>query len=1726
MILESVKHGPLIWPTIEENRVTRTKKYAEFSAIEKIQADYDLKATSIILQGLPSNIYSLVNHHRAAKDLWEKVQVLMQDSGLTILVFKKGDDPIDAINKMMSFLSIVVTSHFPSTKNQLRNSYNPRQQATIHDGRVTVQPLQGRQNSYDTGHMARQCLKPKRKRDATWFKENFLLVKAQGNGKVLNEEELEFLADHAKAVLMANLSSYESDVLSEDAKKMMEAIEKRFGRNATIKKTQRNLLKQQYENFTASNSKMLDQTFDRLQKLIDTMNMYDLYKNLKVYEPKLKEMSSSNSSTQNMAFVSSSNNNNTRGAVNTDLEVSTTGTQVNTANTDNLSDVVIYAFLASETSSTQFVNQDLEQIHPDDLDEMILRWQMSMVTMRARRFLKKTGRKLTVNGNNTIGFDKTNVECYKCHKRGQFARECRALRIQDTKHKESTRRTRPVETSTSTALVSSDGLSGYDWRNFMPPNPDLSYIGLDEFAVKPIVENKSSKEVTKAVRKNPDAPIIEDWVLDDEEENMTQPNIVKKTVKPSIPKIEFVKPRQQEKTAKNIKKDNPQIDLQDKGVIDSRCSRHMTRNMSYLTDYKEINEGYVAFRGNPKGGKITRKGSGPDWLFDINALRRIINYEPIAVGTQSNGFTGTKACDNAGQARKEKEPVKLCGDQMDVKSAFLYGKIEEEVYVCQPPGFEDPYFPDKVYKVEKALYGLHQAPRAWYETLSSYLLENRFHRGKIDKTLFIKRHKGLQVKQKQDGIFISQDKYVAEILKKYGFLEVKIASTPIETLKPPLKDENGKEVDVHMYRSISGSLMYLTSSRPDIMFAVCARARYQVNPKATVKAKTITGKVQLQSLVDGKKVIITESTVRRDLQLEDDEAVNKEMDDSLERAATTTSSLEAEKDSGNINKTQSKETSNESSSQGTDSGSGPNCQETMRDTISQTSLKRKVKKLEKKQRSRTYKLKRLYKVGLTARVDSSDEASLGEDAFKQERIINDINVDEWITLFDETTENQWSFNDQEDVEMLFDVADDLRELFNKAMKRVNTFVDYNAELVVESSKEAKAEVTEDRFEKIKPMDYMDNVLLHNLKTMFEHHVKDNVWKNQQGYVRDTCPDIYKPNKKFVAVTPIHKKKTVRFVDTVTSSINIPKVPNRPLLSSTGVNPSIRAIGSKPSCNRKNDRISRTPSSNEKNKVIQIGLWYLDTGFSKHMTRDCSRLTNFVHKFLDTVKFSNDQVAKIMGYGDYHIGKVTISRVYYVEELGHNLFLVGQFCDSNLKVAFRKHTCFVHNLEEATKTKSWLWHRRLSHLNFGAINRLDRHDLVRGLPILKFEKDHLCSAWQIQVSDCLGPQKILIFLPYAQGNPQIDLQDKGVINSGCSRHMTGNMSYLTDYKEIDGGYVAFGGNLKGGKITRKVPRKNNMYSVDLKNIFPKGGLTCLFAKATSEESTLWHRWPGHLNFKTMNKLVKGNLVRGNQSNGNAGTKACDDACKAKMETVPEKDYILLPLWTADPPFSHSSKNSQDDAFQPSSDSGKKVDKVPRQDSEEITELEDISTFKFLNEDADDGAEVDMNNLDTAIQVDEVPRQDSEGIDQKKLDDINSTNNVNDAGTNGVNAVGVNSSNELPFNSEMPELEDISTFNFSNEDEDDGEEADMNNLNISIQVSPTPTTRIHKDHPFDHMIDDVQSVIQTRHMSKNLEEHRTQEGNSCFKRSKLDRSYAGRASTIQITRSLDFGGFTKW
>nr|GFA25793.1 hypothetical protein [Tanacetum cinerariifolium] len=239
---------------------------------------------------------------------------------------------------------------------------------------------------------------------------------------------------------------------------------------------------------------------------------------------------------------------------------------------------------------------------------------------------------------------------------------------------------------------------------------------------------------------------------------------------------------------------------------------------------------------------------------------------------------------------------------------------------------------------------------------------------------------------------------------------------------------------------------------------------------------------------------------------------------------------------------------------------------------------------------------------------------------------------------------------------------------------------------------------------------------------------------RRDFIKKECCDKFKQNVR----PSLHNKKSVVNTKAISS------VPN----SKLNVNSDLKCATSNgclffdnhDSCvlkfiNSMNARVKPTSAKKPVNrkiwkptrKVVQIVLWYLNSGCSKHMTEDHSQLINFVHKFLGTVKFENDHVAKIMGYGDYKIGNVTSSRVYFMEGLGHNLFSVGQLCDLVLKVAYRQHTCFIRNLDGASKTKSWLWHRRLSHLNFGAINHLARQGLVRGLPKLKFEKDHLCSA---------------------------------------------------------------------------------------------------------------------------------------------------------------------------------------------------------------------------------------------------------------------------------------------------------------------------------------------------------------------------------------------------------------
>nr|GEV31886.1 reverse transcriptase domain-containing protein [Tanacetum cinerariifolium] len=773
------------------------------------------------------------------------------------------------------------------------------------------------------------------------------------------------------------------------------------------------------------------------------------------------------------------------------------------------------------------------------------------------------GRKLTVIGNDTIGFDKSKLECYNCQKRGHFSRECKASRNQDKKNKERLRRSVPVETSASTALVSCDGLGGNDWSDQAEEGPN--------YALMAFLSSSSDSE------------------------------------------------------------GKPKMDLQDQGVIDSGCSRHMTWNMSYPTDYKEIDGGYVAFGGNLKRGKITGKcaikteavstacfvqnrvlvvmphnktsyelfhdrtptlsfmrpfgcpdtilntidhldkfdgkadeGNGLDCLFNIDALTRTMNYEPIVAGIQSNGFAGTKASNNAGQARKKTEPVKNyiflplwtanLPFSQDPKSSHDYGskpssddgkKVDEDPrknmnvktkrrnimltaltiielpFDLKIPSLED----DSLFNFasddedDGAVADINNLDTT---IQVSHILNTRIHKdypldqviGDFQSATQTRRYEfhrrtyfllGITSEAEKDGIFISQDKYVAKILKKLGFIEVKTTSTSMETQKPLLKDEDGEEIDVHMYSDYARASLDRKSTTGGCQLLRCRLISWQCMKQTMVANSTIeaecmaaSGKAKkcvrlmmeklfgmelglmlclsptttawnefsstmasviiclatnqkfnfskfiFDSMIrnldnlSGKFLMYPRPRVARvswemmvecvgsgvlmgmgekmaekgvgkhggkrpSDPIEDvlNEVVYKELGDSLVRAATTASSLEADQDNGNI--LQSDEdslkhdelvalcTRLQNRVLDLEKTTTTQCNEI-------ASLKRRVKKLEKKNRSRTHRLKRLYKVGLTVRVESSgNEESLGEDASNQGRI-NAIDADEEITL--------------------------------------------------------------------------------------------------------------------------------------------------------------------------------------------------------------------------------------------------------------------------------------------------------------------------------------------------------------------------------------------------------------------------------------------------------------------------------------------------------------------------------------------------------------------------------------------------------------------------------------------------------------------------------------------------------------------------------------------------------
>nr|GEU45208.1 retrovirus-related Pol polyprotein from transposon TNT 1-94 [Tanacetum cinerariifolium] len=829
---------------------------------------------------------------------------------------------------------------------------------------------------------------------------------------------------------------------------------------------------------------------------------------------------------------------------------------------------------------------------------MDLKWQVAMLTMRVKRFIKKTGRKLDLNSKETVGFDRTKVECYNCHKRDHFARECRATRNQGNRNIDAPTRNAPVDTSTTNALVVQDGIDNSVFKSKVSE----TITSVPKIETNASKTSKDSLEKPKTIRSS--APIIKDWESDSEDENVFKPKEVKKTVKYSLEKIEFVNARnttvENEKKLKNLGRkitgpkeirpvwDNtarvnhqnkvthlhpkrnfvPTAVLKKSGQVPVNAAKQRShraatsvsaaRRVNTAASRPNVNNAlpttYYYFKAHsPKtclklhetiwvscyNLKYLRSPRGnlhinflenkpniarirPNWMFDIDTLTMSMNYQPVFTGNQTNGNVGLKSSEDKvandagkkstkvpirrmefriqqkkaansnspnrlnnvsspinavsssfttvdpGRERAQRNefecmfgqdkdangnmmftPISTAGStfvnlsgsipvnavtlpnadlpnadlptnplmpdledtvdlqdtgifsgayndevegkhaigtkwvyrnkkdkrvivvrnkarlvtqgytqeegidydevfapvsrieairlflayasfmrflmfQMDVKSAFLYGTIEEEVYVCQPLGFEDPYFHDKVYKVEKALYGLHQALRA-------------------------------------DGI---SDVFRAK-----------------------------------------------TTANNKIQFSTSA------------KVKNVNGEAQIQALVDKKKIILTEASIRRDLRFEDEGGIdclsNEVIFEQLTLIGKQRKEIEVPLPSSEIpNEDGVPTTSNDPLPSGEDrmqlnelmilctnlEKQVLNLEEAKNAQAKEiASLKKRVKKLEQKRKSTNSGIKRLRKVGIASRIESSTEASLGdqEDASKQGRLIDTINQNVEITIVDD-----------------------------------------------------------------------------------------------------------------------------------------------------------------------------------------------------------------------------------------------------------------------------------------------------------------------------------------------------------------------------------------------------------------------------------------------------------------------------------------------------------------------------------------------------------------------------------------------------------------------------------------------------------------------------------------------------------------------------------------------------
>nr|GEU93467.1 hypothetical protein [Tanacetum cinerariifolium] len=1126
-----------------------------------------------------------------------------------------------------------------------------------------------------------------------------------------------------------------------DAKTLMEAIEKRFG---------------------------FDQIHDRLQKLVSQLEIHGV--SLSQEDVNLKFLRSLPSEWKTPTLIWRNktdledkslddlfNTDSTNDSVSAAVNVSAVGTKLSAStlpNVDSLSNAVIYSSFASQSSSPQLDNEDLKQIDADDLEEIYLK-------------------------------------------------ECRSPKdSRRTAVAEPQRRNVPVKTSTSNALVSQcDGTGTYDWSfqaeeeptnfvlmdfsssssnsssdcevltctkacskaysqlqtqydtltenflsgTFMPPKPDLVFHTphSDENEHLAFNVQLSLTKPEQDLSSRPSAPIIEDWVFDSEEDDMPQvtkdvpsfaqsPKLVKSprhsapsqskpvlttaartvsavkltffktrptlashavskskspprrhfprhlSLKPSTspPRVTAAKPSAVSAAQNNNV--NPQQALKDKGIIDSGCSRHMTGNMSYLSDFEELNGGYVAFGGNPKGGKITGKVKIKTGKLDFDDVYFVKELK-------FNLFSVSQMCD------KKNSVLFTDTECLVLSSAFKLPDGNMSYDREQTDQDDDDDLANErdllASLIEKLKCEINDSKNRnkFLETSNKVLVDKL-----IETISILSQAKEAQIKLYKTREDKELDKIIA-LENKVKDLDNIVYKTgqsvqTINMLNSKCKTSFAKPEFLKKAQRANPRLYDIGCYNDNLALMLAPESDEDLKAQLQDKAIAIS---ELKKLIEKLKGKSVDTKFEKSTVIRQPNAFKSQRPSILGKPTIFSDSLER-KDFSKSKSVTKNNVSNDFSKPVTAQIFPPNKKSILKNT--------------------NVLAPGMYK--LHTKPTQTKTTQLPQDSRKTNKRVS---FSTGVIPITSVSRPQLKSNTIED-----------RVLLNNSQGKKQAEEDYRRNV---------------KFSKNKTSVTACNDSL-NAKTLNVNFVCATCGKCVLNAKHDMCVlkscNGVNSRTKMPMVVPISFREPKRIVN---QSVAKP----------------LRKIVASESTNQKPRNTTRKLYEN----LVEIILFIIDSGYSKHMTGNLKLLINFMEKFLGTVKFGKDQIVPILGYGDLVQGAVTIKRVYYVEGLNHNLFSVGQFCDADLEVAFRKSTCYIRDLKgndlltgshgtdlysitlqdttspnpscliaKATSSQAWLWHRRLSHLNFDTVNLLSKNDIVIGLPKLKFVKDHLCSSCKL------------------------------------------------------------------------------------------------------------------------------------------------------------------------------------------------------------------------------------------------------------------------------------------------------------------------------------------------------------------------------------------------------------